>query len=54
MVGMSVGRVDAKGDEESVFLATFYPSFYICEVSVGDIYGMAVAPASLGKVKALF
>jgi len=54
MVGMSIGRVDAKGGEESVFLAIFYPSFYICEVSVGDITAAALAPASLGAVKALF
>lgn len=54
MIGMSAGRVNAKGDEESVFIAIYYPSSYICEVSVGDIYGMAVAPASLGKIKALF
>jgi hypothetical protein len=54
MVGMSIGRVNAKGGEESVFLAIYYPSFYICEVSVGDIAGAAVAPASLGAVKALF
>jgi hypothetical protein len=54
MVGMSIGRVNAKGGEESVFLAIYYPSSYICEVSVGDVTGAAVAPASLGKVKALF
>jgi hypothetical protein len=54
MVGMSRGRVDAQGGEESVFLAIFYPSFYISEVSIGDITATAVAPSSLGKVKALF
>ncbi|NIT36079.1 MAG: hypothetical protein GTN49_06220 [candidate division Zixibacteria bacterium] len=54
MAGMSIGRVNAKAGEESVFLAIYYPSFYICEVSVGDISGAAVAPASLGAVKALF
>ncbi len=54
MVGMSRGRVNAKAGEESVFLAIFYPSFYICEVSIGDITGTGVAPASLGKIKALY
>ncbi len=54
MIGMSRGRVNAQGGEESVFLAIYYPSFYISEVSVGDITGTAVAPASLGTVKALF
>ncbi len=54
MIGMSIGRVDAKGGEESVFLAIFHPSRYISEVSVGDVTAAAVAPASLGAVKALF
>jgi len=54
MVGMSRGRVNATGSEESVLLAIYYPSCYICEVSVGDVTGVAVAPASLGRVKALY
>ncbi len=54
VMGMSRGRVNAKDDEESVFLAVYYPSFYISEVSVGDVTGTAVAPSSLGKVKAVF
>ncbi len=54
MVGMSRGRVNVKAGEETVFLAIFYPSPYICEVSVGDVTGTAVAPSSLGKVKAVF
>jgi len=54
MVGMSRGRINAIGGEESVFLALFHPSNSICEVSVGDITGTAVAPSSLGKIKALF
>lgn len=54
MVGLSRGRVNAKAGEESVFVAIFYPASYICEVSVGDITGTAVAPSSLGCIKALY
>lgn len=55
MVGLAIGQVNASGSDESVFLACFNPlPPAIYEVSVGDITGTNVAPASLGKVKAFF
>lgn len=54
MVGLGIGRVDATGNEESVFLATFYPSYVLYEISVGDITGTSIQPTSIGKIKALY
>lgn len=54
MTGMSIGRVNGYGDEETLFVACIAPSYLIYEVSVGDVSGTAVFPASLGRVKALF
>jgi hypothetical protein len=54
MVGLSIGRVDVVGSEDSLLIATFYPSSMIYEVSVGDVAGSGIAPTSLGKIKTLF
>jgi len=55
MVGLAIGRVDATGSEESVFIAVFNPAPYmVYEVSVGDITGTSITPSSLGKIKALY
>jgi hypothetical protein len=54
MVGMSIGRQNVVGSEDSVFLAVFYPSSMIYEVSVGDVAGSGIAPSSLGKIKTLY
>ncbi|NIT37351.1 MAG: hypothetical protein GTN49_12790 [candidate division Zixibacteria bacterium] len=54
MVGMSIGRKDVVGNEDSVFLCIFYPSKMIYEVSVGDIVGTGIVPTSLGKIKSLY
>lgn len=54
MVGMSTGRQDCVGDEDSVFLAIFYPSSMLYEVSIGDVAATGIAPTSLGKIKSLY
>ncbi len=54
MVGMSTGRQNVVGSEDSVFLAVFYPSPMIYEVSVGDVAGSGIAPSSIGKIKSLY
>lgn len=55
VIGLGIGRPDALGNEESVFLASQQnPEGYVFEVSVGDVSGAGVAPSSLGRVKALF
>jgi len=53
-VGVGLGRVDAFGSEESVFIACYRSDYVIAEVSVGDVTAASATPASLGKVKALF
>lgn len=58
VVGLAIGRVNATGTEESVFVATYTTSapyiYLIYEISVGDITGTDVTPTSLGKIKALY
>lgn len=54
LVGMSIGRVNALGSEESVFIAVYEPADLIYEVSIGDVTGTTLAPSSLGKIKTLY
>jgi hypothetical protein len=54
MVGLSTGRVDVVGSEDSVFVAVFSPSRMVYEVSVGDVAASGIAPTSLGKIKSLY
>jgi len=54
MVGLCTGRVDVVGTEDSVFVAVFYPSGMVFEVSVGDVAASGIAPTSLGKIKSLY
>jgi hypothetical protein len=55
MVGLAIGRVNARGAEESLFTGVFTPQpRMIYEISVGDVTDVAAAPASLGCVKALY
>jgi hypothetical protein len=52
--GLSLGRVDAVGANESLFIGLKSSDHGVFEVEVKDYTGVAVAPASLGRVKALF
>lgn len=53
-IGLSIGRVDAIANEETVFLAVYSPVYAIYEVSIGDVTNTTVTPASLGRIKSLF
>lgn len=53
-IGMSTGRQNVVGDEDSVFIGVFYPSAMIYEVSIGDVAQTGIAPTSLGKIKSLY
>jgi hypothetical protein len=54
----AIGRVNAVGDHESLFIAVSYPSnpsaSGICEIEIGNITGVSVIPTSLGSIKASF
>lgn len=54
IAGLSCGRVDAVGANESLFFGIKSGDHSVVEVEVKDYAGVAVAPASLGRVKALF
>ncbi len=54
VAGLSLGRVDAVGANESLFIGIKSPDHHVVEVEVKDYAGVAVAPASVGRVKALF
>ncbi len=54
IVGLSLGRVDAVGANESIFIGIKSGDHNVFEVEVKDYAGVAVAPTSLGRVKALF
>lgn len=54
MVGLSIGRQNVVGNEDSLFVAVFSPSRMVYEVSVGDVSPSGVAPTSLGKIKSLY
>ena len=54
ITGLSLGRVDAVGANESLFIGIKSGGHSVYEVEVKDYAGVAVAPSSLGRVKALF
>lgn len=54
VAGLSLGRVDAVGANESLYLGIKSGDHSVVEVEVKDYAGVAVAPTSLGRVKALF
>jgi hypothetical protein len=56
LMGLSAGRENAVGDDESVFIAIFSPSNSIYEVEIGDIYTppIKVQPTSLGMIKSAY
>jgi hypothetical protein len=57
LMGLAAGRENAVGDDESVFIATFYPSNNIYEVEIGDVAGGGeprVVPTSLGMIKSAY
>jgi hypothetical protein len=54
LMGISAGRVNAAGDDESVFICEF-TSNAIHEVEIGDIYTITrVQPTSLGMIKSAY
>ncbi len=56
LMGMAAGRVDAVGNNESVFIAEFTTNS-IREVEIGDVFWgppISVEPTSLGMIKAAF
>jgi len=54
IAGLSLGRVDAVGTNESLIIGIKSGDHSVYEVEVKDYAGVAVVPASLGRVKALF
>ncbi len=54
VAGLSLGRVDAVGTNESLFIGIKSADHSVVEVEVKDYAGAPVAPASVGRVKALF
>ncbi len=55
LMGIACGQENVVGDNESVFIATFYPSNNIYEVEVGDYTApVSIKSASLGEIKASF
>ncbi len=54
VAGLSLGRVDAVGANESLYIGIKSGDHSVVEVEVKDYAGVAVAPTSLGRVKALF
>ena len=53
LMGMSAGRLDAAGDDESVFIAEFLNN-QIHEVEIGNVAGVRVQPTSLGMIKSAY
>lgn len=56
-LGLSAGRTDAHGPEDSLFVASYYPTGVIFEVSAGDVGSEALAgvsATSAGRIKALY
>jgi hypothetical protein len=55
LMGMAAGRVNAVGDDESVFICEF-TSNAIHEVEIGDVYTIPtrVQPTSLGMIKSAY
>jgi hypothetical protein len=54
VAGLSLGRVDAVGANESLFIGIKASDHSVVEVEVKDYAGVAVAPASVGRIKALY
>ena len=54
MVGMCCAHRDRVGNNESVYLAIFYPYNAIAEVEIEDLYGTTIESVSAGTIKALF
>ena len=54
MVGMCCAHRDRVGNNESVYLAIFYPYNAIAEVEIEDLYGTTIESVSGGTIKALF
>jgi hypothetical protein len=54
VAGLSLGRVDAAGANESLFIGIKASDHSVVEVEVKDYAAVAVAPASVGRIKALF
>jgi len=54
MIGISCGREDVVGENESVFVALYYPSDMIREVEIGNFSKTGVERNSLGAIKAMF
>jgi hypothetical protein len=54
MVGISRGRDNIVGSDESLYVACFYPSNAIKEVEIGQFNQTGIETASIGDIKALF
>lgn len=50
VVGLSIGRENGWGNEETLFVASYFPVFAIYEVSIGNLNN-AIEPSSLGRIK---
>ncbi|MGQ9705574.1 MAG: hypothetical protein ACUVWP_01040 [bacterium] len=54
MVGLSRGRDNIVGPNESLYVACFYPSNAIKEVEIGQFNQTGIETTSVGDIKALF